>query len=151
MAQANSAAAFCPSSNLFLGSGLFDFDRTRTAGVAVGLGTDVGGGTSLNLLRTLGEAYKVLQLKGQLLTPAQALYLGTLGAATALGLEDKIGNFASRREADFVVLNADSTALIKHRLASPREALDWLFALFMLGDERAVTATYLMGETAANV
>jgi guanine deaminase len=105
MAAKGGAAAFCPTSNLFLGSGLFDLRAMREAGVRCGLGTDVGGGTSLSLLRTASEAYKVLHLQEQALPAMRALYLATLGAAEALCLEDKIGNFQQGKEADFVVLD----------------------------------------------
>lgn len=104
MSAHGGAAAFCPTSNLFLGSGLFDLPAFRDAGIRCGLGTDVGGGTSLSLLKTASEAYKVLHLQEHALPATRALYLATLGAAEALYLDDRIGNFASGKEADFVVL-----------------------------------------------
>ena len=102
MASAGGAAAFCPTSNLFLGSGLFDLPAMRAANVRCGLGTDVGGGTSLSLLKTASEAYKVLHLQDHALPATRALYLATLGAAEALYLDDVIGNFLPGKEADFV-------------------------------------------------
>ncbi len=148
MASAGAAIAFCPSSNLFLGSGLFDLDRARVAGVRVGLGTDVGGGTSLSLLRTVHDGYKALQLKGQSLAPERALYLATLGAARALYASDRIGNFAVGKEADFVVLDPARNLLLQRRLASADTVRDRLFALLMLGDDRLVRQTYIMGRPA---
>ncbi len=146
MADAGAAMAFCPTSNLFLGSGLFDLDAAREQGIRVGLATDIGGGTSLNMLRTIAEAYKVLQLNGQQLSAYQALYLATLGGAKALYLDDKIGNFAVGKEADFVVLDLESTPLITRRMKAAQSIEEQLFALMILGDDRAIKATYVMGE-----
>jgi guanine deaminase len=148
MARAGAAAAVCPSSNLFLGSGLFDFDAARAAGMRVAFGTDVGAGTSFSLLRTLHEGYKVAQLRGQRLSPWQGFYLATLGGARAIGLEDRIGNFAPGKEADFVVLGLDATPLMARRIRLARTPQETLFTLMMLGDDRNVEATYVMGQRA---
>jgi guanine deaminase len=148
MAECGGAMAFCPSSNLFMGSGLFDLARAREHGIGVGLGTDVGAGTSLNLPVTAGEAYKVLQLRGQPLSPWQALYLMTLGAARALGWEHAVGSFQPGREADFVVLDTAATPLQRRRTVDTASLADDLFALTILGDERAVVATHILGEPA---
>ena len=146
MATAGGAAAFCPTSNLFLGSGLFDLSSMREAGIRCGLGTDVGGGTSLSLLRTASEAYKVLHLQEHALPAARALYLATLGAAEALYLDDKIGNFAPGKEADFVVLDYEGTTLTKRRIAAASTIEEKLFALITLADDRNIEATYVNGE-----
>jgi guanine deaminase len=148
MADNGGAIAFCPTSNLFLGSGLFDMQKATASGIRVGLGTDVGGGTSLNVLRTASEAYKVLHLQEQALPPFDAFYLATLGAARALYLDDRIGNFESGKEADFVVLDSGATSITSRRLGTSDDVAEKLFALMMLGDDRCVTATYLMGELA---
>ena len=148
MAGAGGAMAFCPSSNLFLGSGLFDLARARERDIAVGLGTDVGGGTSLSMLQTIGDGYKVLQLNGQNLHAYRALYLATLGGAEALGVADRIGNLALGKEADFVVLKSDATAMMALRNEVPLDPAQSLFVQMILGDERVVEATYLMGEMA---
>lgn len=148
MAAAGGAIAFCPTSNLFVGSGLFDLRRTRAAGIRVGMGTDVGGGTSYSMLRTLGEAYKVLQLQGINLGAMEAFHLATLGGADALGLADRIGNFAPGKEADFVVLDPAATPLLARRTALAATIEETLFALMTLGDDRAVHATYVLGEPA---
>jgi guanine deaminase len=142
------AIAFCPGSNLFLGSGLFDLRAAADQGIPVGIGSDVGGGINLNLLQTLSDAYKVLQLNGQSLSGFRALYLATLGAAKALCLDDRIGNFARGKEADFVLLDSASSPDVKRRLSRSQDIAEKFFALMMLGDDRAVTATYLMGRPA---
>lgn len=145
MAAQGGAIAFCPTSNLFLGSGLFDLRIARAAGIRTGLGSDVGGGTSLSLLRTAGEAYKVLQLQDQTLPAARALYLATLGAAEALYLDDKIGNFERGKEADFVVLDPAGTTLSERRTNNVKSIDESLFALTMLADDRHIAATYVAG------
>lgn len=145
MAAAGASVAHCPTSNLFLGSGFFDLAGLREAAVPVGLGTDVGAGTSLSLLATMAESYKVLHLGDQRLPASRALYLATLGAAEALGLDDVIGNFEVGKEADFVVLDPAATALSTHRAATIESIDELLFALIVLGDDRHVAATWING------
>lgn len=146
LAGAGAAISFCPSSNLFLGSGLFDLAAARAAGVKVGLGSDVGAGTSFSMLRTLADAYKVLQLQGQYLDALNGFYLATLGGAQALRLDGQIGNFLPGKEADFVVLDLAATPLMARRIAACRTLEERLFALMLLGDERNVFATHVLGE-----
>ena len=146
MAEKGGAAAVWPTSNLFLGSGLFDLPAMRSAGISCGLGTDVGGGTSLSLLKTASEAYKVLHLQEHALPAMQALYLATLGAAETLHLDDKIGNFAEGKEADFVVLDYNGSSTTARRTAAARTIEEKLFALVTLADDRNVAATYVLGE-----
>jgi guanine deaminase len=148
MADKSAAGAFCPTSNLFLGSGLFDLRAMSEAGVEVGLATDVGGGTSLSMLRTMSEAYKVLHLQGQSLPASRALYLSTLGAARALQLDNEIGNFAVGKEADFVVLDAAGSDITARRAGAVSSIDDLLFALIFLGDDRHISHTYLQAERA---
>ncbi len=143
MARKGAAMAFCPSSNLFLGSGLFDLAAARRCAVRVGVGTDVGGGTSLSLLRTLSDGYKALQLAGQSLSPFGAFYLATLGAAKALYLDDRIGSFRQGNEADFIVLDPSATALTQRRRSTASSAMDRLFAQLMIGDDRLIADVYL--------
>lgn len=145
MAAKGGAAAFCPTSNLFLGSGLFHLTAMRDAGVRCGLGTDVGGGTSLSMLRTASEAYKVLHLQEHALPPMQALYLATLGAAEALYLEDRVGSFRPGRDADFVVLDYAGSSLTARRTAAAEGIEEKLFALMTLGDDRNVASTWVAG------
>jgi len=148
MATKGGTAAHCPTSNMFLGSGLFDLRRLRSHGIRVGLGTDVGGGTSLSMLKTMREAYKVMHLQQQPLPPGRALYLATLGAAEALDLDGHIGNFRAGKEADFIVLDPGATAISAHRTQSAASIGELLFALMILGDDRSVAATYLRGRKA---
>jgi guanine deaminase len=145
MARKGGAAAFCPTSNLFLGSGLFDLAAIRAAGIRCGLGTDVGGGTSLSLLNTASEAYKVLHLQDQPLQAMRALYLATLGAAEALYLDDKIGNFEKGKEADFVVLDFEGSSLTARRTAAADTIEEKLFALMTLADDRNIHSTWVHG------
>ncbi len=145
MSDSGAAMAFCPTSNLFLGSGLFDLQAANELGIRVGLATDVGGGTSFSMLLTLNEAYKVAQMRGQTLTPARALYLATLGGARALYLDDHIGNLCPGKEADFMVLDPAATPLIKRRMSTTTDPLERFFIWMMLGDDRAVAATWLTG------
>lgn len=148
MARAGAAMSFCPTSNLFLGSGLFDLDAASAAGAQVALGTDVGAGTSFSMLQTLNEAYKVAQLAGQRLSPLRAFYLATLGGAQALGLDARIGSFEPGHDADFVVLDWRATPLLAHRTAIAEDLAERLFALMMLGDDRAVSMTCVRGTPA---
>ena len=145
LGETGSAVAFCPTSNLFLGSGLFDLEKVEGFGVRVGLGTDVGAGTSFSQLQSLNEAYKVMQLQGKKLDPFKSLYLATLGGARALYLDDQIGNLQPGKDADFVVLDYQATPLIDYRLRQAKTLEEKLFALMMLGDDRAVKATYAAG------
>ena len=130
-----------------IGSGLFDLAAARAAGVRVGLGTDVGAGTRFGLLETAAEAYKVGRLQGRALHPFEALYLATLGGARALSLDGSVGNFEVGKEADFVVLDYNATPLLARRTASADSLAERLFALMMLGDDRVVRATYVLGDT----
>lgn len=148
MHDTNSAIAFCPTSNLFLGSGLFPLKKTWDQQVKVGLGTDIGAGTSFSLLQTVNEAYKVQQLQGDKLSAYESLYHATLGGAKALDLDDKLGNFTVGKEADFVVLDLKATALQQLRQSRAKSIEDSLFALFTMGDDRNIEATYIYGQKA---
>ena len=146
MAATGSAASVCPTSNLFLGSGLFDFERADQAGMLLSLGTDVGAGTSFSMLQTMNEAYKVARLKGSYLPALRMFYLATLGAARAMRLDDTIGSFAAGLEADFVVLDPQATPLLARRTGHCNGLEELLFALALLGDDRTVAATYSAGK-----
>jgi len=148
LAQTQSGIAFCPTSNLFLGSGLLNMARLEDAGVPVSLATDVGGGTSFSQLRTLAEAYKVLQLQGQCLHPLKGFYMATLGNARALQLDNCIGNFEKGKEADFILINLGATPLQAVRQATAMTMAEKLFALMTLGDEQNIARTYIMGKLA---
>jgi guanine deaminase len=145
MAGSGAAAAFCPTSNLYLGSGLFDIAAADSAGMRFSTATDVGGGSSFSMLRTLDEARKVARLLGHDLAPLRAFYLATLGAARCLRLEDRIGQLEVGAEADFIVLDLRATELIARRTAAAHALSDVLRILMTLGDDRAVKATYILG------
>lgn len=143
--ETQSGIAFCPTSNLFLGSGLFHLSRAVEQNINVGLGTDVGGGTSFSILQTLNEAYKVLQLRGEQLSPFKGLYLATLGGAKTLDMHEEIGNFATGKEADFVVLDKACTPLMKFRMEKCKNLFEEMFVFSMLGDDRAIKQTWSAG------
>ena len=146
LGKAGSGIAFCPTSNLFLGSGLFNLAAAETAGARVGLGTDVGAGTSLSLLETMNEAYKVCQMHRHRVSAFKLFYMATLGAARALRIDDKIGNLTPGKEADFLVLDAKALPLLKRRWERAATIEEKLFALAILGDDRAVAETYVAGK-----
>ena len=142
------AIAHCPTSNLFLGSGCLDLANVQRADrpVRVGLGTDLGAGTSFSHLQTMNEAYKIAQLNGHALSAWQAFWLATRGAAHALHLDDRIGSIAPGYEADLVVLDLRSTPLIDFRMRYCQNIEEALFIQMTLGDDRATRATYVAGE-----
>jgi len=147
MKNACAAVAHCPTSNLFIGSGLFNMGAAMQAGVPVGLGTDIGGGDSFSLLRTINEAYKIQQLREFNLSPEQAFYMATLGGAVALDLDNHIGNFEPGKEADFVALDTSATPLLHRRVSVAKNWQSTLFALMMLGDDRCIYDTFILGES----
>lgn len=146
--QHGAAIAHCPTSNLFLGSGLFDLAAAKDPKrpVRVGLGTDIGAGTSFSQLQSLNEAYKIAQLRGDKLDTLRAFYLATRGGAEALYLDDRIGSLTAGNDADLVILDPQATPLLALRSEQANTIDDLLFALMMLGDDRAVRATYVAGE-----
>ncbi|MBV8114131.1 MAG: amidohydrolase family protein, partial [Silvibacterium sp.] len=145
LAETRSVAVLCPTSNLFLGSGLADRGALNANFIHTGLGTDVGAGTSYSMLRTAAEAYKVEQLRGRSLPAHDAFRWITRGNAEALGLEDEIGSIEVGRYADLVVLDSSATAAMAHRMERCESLEEELFVLLTLGDDRAVAATYVRG------
>ena len=145
MHDTQSAASICPTSNLFLGSGLFDFAKADAARMMLSLGTDIGGGTSFSMLRTMQALYKVARMGGSYLSALRMFYLATLGGARSMQLESTIGNFASGTEADFIVLDPEATPLLARRTTRTESLEELLFAFALLGDDRAVEATYSGG------
>jgi guanine deaminase len=146
MAETRARAVFCPTSNLFLGSGLFDAAGLRSAGVVTAIATDVGAGTSYSLLQTLNEAYKIMQMRGQRLHPLSAFHWATRGNALALGLADRVGSLQVGGDADLVVLNARATPAMALRAERIESLAQELFLLQILGDDRAVAQTYVAGQ-----
>ncbi|MDE0201899.1 MAG: guanine deaminase [Rhodospirillaceae bacterium] len=149
--DAGSLVVHCPTSNTFLGSGLFDIEHLYAAPrpVRVGVATDIGGGTSYSLLQTLAEAYKIARLKGCSFSALDGFYLATLGNARGLRLEAEIGTLDAGRWADVVVLDPCATPVLAARQELSESLEDMLFALMMLGDDRAVRAVYVKGEKVA--
>lgn len=147
MHQTGSAIAHCPTSNFFLGSGFFNARRAmqEERPVRVGIGTDLGAGTSFSMLTTLNEAYKAAQLNDYALTAAQAYYMATRGTAQAMYIDDKVGSIAPGMEADIVVLDMKSTPIIDYRMQFVKDIHEALFVQMTLGDDRAIQATYIAG------
>jgi guanine deaminase len=145
LAETGALVAFCPSSNLFLGSGLFNWQAFAAAGVPVTVASDVGAGTDLSMLGTLADAYKVCQLGGQSLPPLEAFHAITLGNARALGLEARIGTLAPGSDADFLRLNPREIPLLAGRVAACRDIAEEWFAYQILGDDRLVRETWVAG------
>ena len=148
LAEVGAAAIHCPTSNTFIGSGLMDVARTRADGIAVGLATDTGGGSSFSMLRTMAAAYEVGQLCGRALHPAQLVWLATQGSARAMHASDRVGRIAPGMEADLAVLDLASTPSIAQAAARAEDAWGALFPTIMMGDDRAVLATYVAGRPA---
>lgn len=145
MRDTQSVAAHCPTSNLFLGSGLFNFAAADSTGILYTLATDVGGGSSFSMLRTMDEAHKIGRLSSYHLNAINMFYLSTAGAAKALDLEGIIGSLAAGAEADFIVLDPQATPLLARRTASANSLEELLFAFALLGDDRSIKATYGAG------
>jgi guanine deaminase len=148
MSEAGAVAVHCPTSNLFLGSGLFPLKALsrREKPVRIGVATDIGGGTSYSMLKTMDEAYKIQQLLGERLNPFESFYHMTLGNAEALSLSDHIGTLEAGTDADFVVLDAAATPAMALKMEVTRSLTDELFLLQTMGDDRAVRETYVAGK-----
>ncbi|MTI09918.1 guanine deaminase [Curvivirga aplysinae] len=148
MKERGTIAAFCPTSNLYIGSGLFDLERATIGKEAVPttIASDVGGGTSLSMLQTMQEGYKIAQMKHFSLSAIRAYYLATRGGAEALGLSDKIGSIETGLEADLIVMDLKSTPLIDFRMENVDSIEDALFVQMIMGDDRAIQATYANGK-----
>ncbi|MBK6864955.1 MAG: guanine deaminase [Ideonella sp.] len=145
LAASGAQIAHSPSSNLFLGSGLVGWRALEAAGAALSLASDVGGGTSLAMLRTMADAYRVQALAGERLTAWKALHAATRGAALALGLADEIGTLDAGRIADVCVWDWALGPVAERRLEVARELHERVFAWIMLGDERNLAAAYVGG------
>ncbi len=150
--ETGSAIAHCPTSNMFIGSGLFDMQGLRDGDhpVTIGLATDIAGGTSLSMFATLRGAYEIAQLRGYSLHPAKAWYVATVGSAKTLRLDHCIGNLATGYEADLMVIDLASTAIIANRVARAQDIWDALFVQMIMADDRAIAATYCGGKLIYN-
>ncbi|MEM7419801.1 MAG: guanine deaminase [Pseudomonadota bacterium] len=145
LGEANASIAFCPTSNLFLGSGLFDMSAARANNVHVALATDVGAGTTFNMFKTYGDAYKVSQLRNAPISPLEGFYLMTQGAAIAHNLDHEIGNLNAGSAADFIIVEPRFDELTMLRIQDNAEFDDVFFALSILGDDRAIAQTWVSG------
>lgn len=143
--EVGAALVHCPTSNTFIGSGLFNMARATSEGVRVGLATDTGGGSSFSMLRTMAAAYEIGQLSGMVLHPSQLWWLATAGSAQALGVADKIGALAEGAEADLIAVDLASTSAISQRANRAEDIWEALFPTIMMGDERAILATWIGG------
>ncbi|MEM9239044.1 MAG: guanine deaminase [Pseudomonadota bacterium] len=146
LVESGAAVAHCPTSNAFIGSGLFDMGRAVTDGLRVGLASDIGGGSSFSMLRTMATAYEIGQLVGSVLHPAQLLWLATSGSAEALHLSDKVGRIAPAMEADLVALDLSSTPAIAQRAARADDIWEAVFPTIMMGDDRAIAEVWVAGK-----
>lgn len=146
VAESGAKPVFCPTSNLFLGSGLYDDAGLRSRGIRGAIATDIGGGTSYSMLQTVAEGYKVLQLQRQQKHPFEMFHWITRGNAVALGLEDRIGTLDEGTDADIVVLDARATPDMALRAETVTTLAEELFLLMMMGDDRAVVQTYVAGK-----
>lgn len=146
--ETGASLVHCPTSNTFIGSGLFDLAGLARGGARVGLATDVGAGSSFSMLRSMAAAYEIAQLRGESIHPSALYWLATQGSARALHLEDKVGNLAVGMEADLVVLDLASTPAISQRAERAGDFWEALFPTLMMGDDRAVQAVWVGGRLA---
>lgn len=146
LAEVDASLIHCPTSNTFIGSGLFDMGGLKAAGHRIGLATDTGGGSSFSMLRTMAAAYEVGQLRGRALHPAELWWLATQGSATSLHADDRIGNIALGMEADLVVIDLASTPAIAQASARAEDIWQAIFPTIMMGDDRATHAVWVGGQ-----
>ena len=143
--EMGAALIHCPTSNTFIGSGLFDMAGLAAEGQRIGLATDTGGGSSFSMLRTMAAAYEVAQLRGQPLHPSALWWLATAGSAAALRAGDRIGNLAVGHEADIIAIDLASTPAIAQRATRASDIWEALFPTIMMGDDRAIAAVWIGG------
>lgn len=145
MAATQTGVVHCPTSNTFIGSGLCDLRGLKARGIPVGLGTDTGGGSSFSMLRTMAATYEIGQLRGTALHAAELLWLATAGSAEAMRQSHRIGRIAPGLDADIIALNLHSTAAITQRAKEANTIWEAIFPTIMMGDDRAIRETYIMG------
>lgn len=150
LAEAGASIAHCPTSNLFLGSGLFNLTPFQNRGITVGLGSDIGAGTSFSMLKTMCEAYKIQKLQQNSIDPLYLFYIATLGGARCLKLDHQIGSLQPGYDADFIVLDLQASPLLTFRLAHCQSLRELLAVLFTLGDDRLISRTYILGNCLHN-
>ena len=146
LSEMGAAVVHCPTSNTFIGSGLFDLMGLAKASISIGLATDTGGGSSFSMLRTMAAAYEIGQLRGTALHPAQLMWLATEGSADALKMSGKIGHLGAGAAADITVLDLASTSAIAQRSGRAKDVWDALFPTIMMGDDRAIKDVWIAGK-----
>ncbi|MDG3085241.1 guanine deaminase [Vibrio hannami] len=146
LSSSGATISFCPSSNLFLGSGLFNYAKAKERGINLSLASDVGAGTSLSLFANQADAYKICQLQHTSLDPFESLYLCTQGAAASMGIDHLVGNLNPGTEADFVELDFMGSPILQQRLLRCKTLKEQLFAISTLSDDRAIERTYVNGK-----
>ena len=144
--EVDASLIHCPTSNTFIGSGLFDMDGLARGGFRIGIATDTGGGSSFSMLRTMAAAYEVAQLRHRALHPSELWWLATQGSARALRADHLIGNLAPQMEADIVAIDLASTPAIAQRAARSEDIWEALFPTIMMGDDRAIAAVWVGGQ-----
>ena len=143
--ERNSSVAHCPTSNLFIGSGIFNLKSFNKKKIKVGLATDTGGGTFFSMLKTMSETYKISQLSQFSIHPAQLLWLATMGSSTALNLQKEIGNIEKNYFADLNVIDLSSTQEIDQRKSRANNIWEAIFPTLIMGDDRAIISTWVNG------
>ncbi|WHA41801.1 guanine deaminase [Agrobacterium larrymoorei] len=153
LSETGAVAVHCPTSNLFIGSGLFPMKKLqrREKPVRIAVATDIGGGSSYSMLRTMDEAYKIQQLLGERLNPLESWYLMTRGNAEALSMADRIGTLDAGTDADITVLNASSTPAMALKMEVVNSLTEELFLMLTMGDDRTVVETYISGKPAKSI
>ena len=149
--EVGAALIHCPTSNTFIGSGLFDLGGLKAAGHTVGLATDTGGGSSFSMLRTMAAAYEIGQLRGRALHPAELIWLATEGSARAMRMADRVGTLQPGTEADLVILDLASTPAIAQRAARAEDIWEAIFPTIMMGDDRAIRGVWVAGDARGRV
>lgn len=144
--EVDASLIHCPTSNSFIGSGLFALGPLSDAGHRIGLATDTGGGSSFSMLRTMAAAYEVAQLSGRAVHPAQLWWLATQGSARALHADHQIGNLAAGMEADLVVIDLASTPAIEQATRRAEDLWQAVFPTIMMGDDRAIRDVWVAGQ-----
>lgn len=149
LSEKKASISHCPSSNLFLGSGLMPLKKYIDKGISVSLGSDIGGGSSISPWQTMNEAYKISALRDERITPQSIFYMATLGGARSLGFGDKTGNFTVGKDADLVVLNLNNSRLLANKFNQTQDPNELLLPMMMLADDRIVEKVFVQGKELA--
>ena len=147
IAEKGAQISHCPTSNLFLGSGLYPFRDYERKNINISVGTDVGAGTSFSIWTTLAAAYSIQRLQHKDITPSQLLYLATIGGAKTLGLENKVGNFAKGKSADIQVIDWQHKPILKERIETSKDPIQRFFACLFHFDTDIIKQVYVRGNT----